>query len=77
MKTLENSEGRVTVKGIVGGKGLLRRLFDMGIYPTQKIEVLNNRPQVVVKIGDTKIALSRGIAKKIVVEEDPVEQEEP
>ncbi|MDI9645286.1 MAG: FeoA family protein [Archaeoglobales archaeon] len=77
MKTLENSEGRVTVKGIVGGKGLLRRLFDMGIYPSQKIEVLTNRPQVVVKLGDTKIALSRGIAKKIVVEEDPVEQEEP
>lgn len=75
MKTLENSEGKVTVKGIVGGKGLTRRLFDMGIYPGQKMEVMNCTSQIVVKIGDTKIALSKGIAKKIIVEEDKVEQE--
>jgi len=68
MLTLENAVGKVRVKEILGGRGFVRRLADMGLAPGQEVEVLSNGPPVVVKIKDTKIAIGRGIARKVVVE---------
>lgn len=68
MKTLENTVGKVRVVEITGGKGFVRRLADMGLAPGQIVEVLTSGPPVIVKVGDTKIALGRGIARKVIVE---------
>lgn len=68
MLTLENAKGKVRVKEILGGRGFVRRLSDMGLAPGQIVEVLSNGPPVVVRIRDTRIAIGRGIARKVVVE---------
>ncbi|MEM1576121.1 MAG: FeoA family protein [Archaeoglobaceae archaeon] len=68
MRTLENAVGKVRVVEITGGKGFARRLADMGLTPGQIVEVLTNGPPVIVRVRDTKIALGRGIARKVIVE---------
>ncbi len=68
MLTLDMATGKVRVKEILGGKGFVRRLADMGLAPGQVVEVMSRGPPVIVKIRDTKIAIGRGIAKKVVVE---------
>lgn len=68
MLTLESATGKVRVKGIVGGRGFVRRLADMGLAPGQVVEVLSRGPPVIVKIRDTKIVIGRGIARRVVVE---------
>jgi len=52
-----------------GGKGMLRRLLDMGFTPSTKVKMLASCPPGPVLIGvrDTRIALGRGIAQKIMV----------
>ncbi|MEM2726876.1 MAG: FeoA family protein [Archaeoglobaceae archaeon] len=68
MLTLENAKGKVRVKEIAGGKGFVRRLADMGLCPGQVVEVMSNGPPIVVRIRDTKIAIGKGIARKVIVE---------
>ncbi|MEM1578771.1 MAG: FeoA family protein [Archaeoglobaceae archaeon] len=69
MKPLSDANGKVIVKDIVGGRGFVRRLVDMGIVPGQILEVISNNSQIIVKSGDAKIALGRGVARKVFVEE--------
>ncbi|MDI9642251.1 MAG: FeoA family protein [Archaeoglobaceae archaeon] len=68
MKTLENSFGRVRIKEIIGGRGFVCRLADLGLAPGQVVEVLSNGPPVIIKVKDTKIAIGRGVARKVIVE---------
>lgn len=68
MLTLENATGKVRIKEIVGGRGFVRRLADMGLAPGQVVEVLSKGPPVVVRVKDTKIVVGRGIARKVIVD---------
>ncbi len=68
MMTLDAVEGKVRIKGIVGGRGFVRRLADMGLIPGKVVEVVSKGPPIVVRVMDSEIAIGRGIAKKILVE---------
>jgi ferrous iron transport protein A len=52
-----------------GGRGLAQRLFDMGLTPSAKVRVLKSCPPgpMLVQFRDSRIALGRGIAMKILV----------
>ncbi len=64
------SEGeKVVVRGIAGGRGVKIRLESMGIVPGAVLEVVKSGPgPVVVKAGDSRIALGFGEAMKVFVE---------
>ncbi|HDJ66128.1 MAG TPA: ferrous iron transport protein A [Nitrososphaeria archaeon] len=64
------SEGEVgTVVEIRAGRGLTGRLLAMGIVPGAKIRVLKSSGPgpILVEIGQTRIALGRGVAMKVMV----------
>lgn len=53
------------------GKGAERKLFEMGIMPGTELRIIARHPfqgPVVIKIGNSEIALGRSIAQKIEVE---------
>jgi len=58
------------VKAIEGGRSVILRLQEMGIYPGVKLRIISssNGP-IIIALGNTRIALGRGIASKIVVKE--------
>jgi len=62
---------RVTVVGIRGGRGIRNRLTAMGLMPGAKITVLLNggRGPFVVCVKNSRMALGRGVADKIMVTE--------
>ncbi|MCX8172673.1 MAG: ferrous iron transport protein A [Archaeoglobaceae archaeon] len=68
MTTLGDAKGRVRIREIIGEKDFVRRLSDMGLAPGQIVEVLSQGNAVVVRVRDAKIALGKGIAKRVVVE---------
>lgn len=54
---------------IIGGRGLVKRLYDMGLYPSAVVEVLSHGfgPMMVRVNGTTTIAIGRGVGMKIIV----------
>ena len=58
-----------TVVEIRGGSGLERRLADMGLAPGVRVRLITDgtRGPLVVAAGDTRLALGRGMAQKIMV----------
>jgi len=66
------SEGtQATVVEVHGGRGLCRRLAEMGFNVGDKVRMIkNHRPgPVMVEVKDSRVALGRGVTMKIVVEE--------
>jgi ferrous iron transport protein A len=61
-----------TVVEIYGGRGLCRRLAELGLTASVRVKMIkNNRPgPVVVEVKDSRMALGRGVTMKIYVEED-------
>ncbi|MGQ9603084.1 MAG: FeoA family protein [bacterium] len=72
-KTLvELKSGEVgRVVRIVGGKGATARLAAHGIVPGIVVEKIGNLTggPVVLKIGQTRVAIGRGLASKVMVED--------
>lgn len=61
---------KVRVVDIVAGKGMQYRLMQMGLTPGIEVEVVENyRGPVVVSVRGVLIALGRGMADKVLVEE--------
>ncbi len=58
------------VMGVRGGHGMARRMADMGLTPGARIEIASdgasNGP-VIVKIMDMRIAIGRGMSRRIMV----------
>jgi len=55
---------------LLGGVSFLKKLKEMGILPGSILEVLqNNGGPVMLGLGNSKVALGQGIAKKIYVKE--------
>ena len=51
-----------------GGRGLRRRLAEMGLVPGEKMEVLNRGPgPFIVFVKGTRLLLGRGMADRVVV----------
>ncbi|HNR57109.1 MAG TPA: FeoA domain-containing protein [Methanothrix sp.] len=63
----EGEEGNVVA--VRGGRGLAQRLTDMGLTPSTKVKVLRSCPPgpILLQFRDSRIALGRGIAMKILV----------
>ena len=64
--------GRVlTVTGINAGRGLQRRLADMGLTPGVQIRVMNGQcaGPVLIDLRGSRLGLGRGVAQKILVKE--------
>lgn len=59
----------VTLIGINGGRGVRSRLYSLGLIPGTRIKVLSNNGvgPIMVAVKDTRLALGRGMAIKIVV----------
>lgn len=59
------------VVNIVKGSNAERRLFEIGIVPGTEIEVISRHPfhgPVILQIGNSRIALGRGIADSVRIE---------
>ena len=66
------NEGRIVIlREILGGMGIRRRLTDMGLRPGSRIRIVSNSRcgPFVVGIGETRLMLGRGMAQKIMVED--------
>lgn len=66
---LKSGEKGVVVE-IKGGKGIIQRLLDMGLTPGNEIRVTKSLPSgpIEVLVRGSRLAISRGIAMKILVE---------
>jgi len=63
----ENSEG--VIIEILGGRGLVRRLLELGFIPGERVKVLHSSPgPILVSIKGSRIALGRGTAMRIIVD---------
>jgi ferrous iron transport protein A len=60
---------KVTLVGVQAGRGLSRRLADIGFVPGVEIEVVNNGAPgpIVVVVKGSRLVLGRGMAHKIIV----------
>jgi len=72
MTLAQAGEGQVVlVKRLDGGFGFRRRLMGLGIYPDQKLMILKSGilgGPILVKVGESGVAIGRGMANKIEVE---------
>ena len=64
-----SEEEEATVVEVKGGKGLVRRLSELGLTPGAKVKVLfsNSPGPVVIDVRGSKIALGRGLLMRIFV----------
>ena len=63
---------KVRVVQILNGKQRARKLFDLGIIPGAEVEMISRHPfrgPLVLKVGNTTLALGRNIAAAIEVTE--------
>lgn len=59
---------RVTIREIKGGRGLIGRLANMGIYPGVEIEVVSNFPgPLILNRAGVRLGLGHGMAHRILV----------
>jgi len=63
---------QASVVEVHGGRGLCRRLAEMGFNVGDEVRMIkNHRPgPVVVEVKDSRVALGRGVTMKIMVEEN-------
>lgn len=59
------------VRDIVGGRGVVRKLMELGMVPGTLVEVIYNhvRGPVIVRVRGMEMAVGRGAASKILVDE--------
>lgn len=67
---LLTSGDKAKIVEIVSGRQMRTRIEDMGIRTGKVVEMLNNegRGPVIIKVNDSRIAMGRGMAMKIMVE---------
>ena len=60
---------QATVVEVIGGRGLVRRLYELGFTPGTKVRVISSSSPgpVLVDVKGARIALGRGITMKIIV----------
>ena len=61
---------RGVVVGLLGGRGLMSRMVSLGFTPGTEVTLLQNygRGPFLVAVRDTRVALGRGEALKVLVE---------
>ncbi len=60
----------VTLIDIRGGRGVRSKLYSMGLVPGINLKILNRSGSgpVMVAVKDSRLAIGRGMAEKIIVE---------
>ena len=60
----------VTLIDIDGGRGLRSKLYSMGLVPGITLKILNRNGSgpVMIAVKDSRLAIGRGMAEKIIVE---------
>jgi len=60
----------VELVAVRGGRGIRRRLADMGLNPGVRIKIIHTvgGGPIIISIRDTRLALGRGMAHKIMVQ---------
>lgn len=57
------------IKGICGGSGARKRLYELGLHKGALVKVVKNDfGPLILNISGNKLALGRGLASKVVVE---------
>uniref|UniRef100_A0A7C3RJV5 Ferrous iron transport protein A n=1 Tax=Dictyoglomus thermophilum TaxID=14 RepID=A0A7C3RJV5_DICTH len=76
-KLIELEKGeKGKVVSIIGGKGKILRLAELGVIPGEEIVLFQKSlGPVIVKVKDTNLALGRGLAESILVEVENHEKE--
>ena len=65
----EGEQGKIV--SIIGGRGLMRRLAELGFNPDVRVKVLRaTSGPIVVLLRESRIAIGRGVAMRIFVEVD-------
>lgn len=61
---------RARVLSISGGRGLVRRLTEMGLYPGVEIEIISNSGAgpLIIGLGGSRFGIGFGMSKRIFVE---------
>jgi len=65
-------ERSVEIKGIEGGLGIRQRLCELGLHPGERVTIEKTGilgGPFMLKVGDHHIAIGRGLARKIIVED--------
>jgi Fe2+ transport system protein FeoA len=66
---IELREGEeAVVREVMGGRGAVRNLAELGIYPGKKIKVIRNRGALIVSVNGSSFVIGRGLAAKVVVD---------
>jgi len=61
--------GEAVIIGVVAGRGLARRLYEMGFVRGEKVKMLRAGPgPVLVLVKGSRVALGWGVAMKILVD---------
>jgi len=60
----------VTLIDIRGGRGVRSKLYSMGLVPGVNLKILNRcgSGPVMIAVKDSRLAIGRGMAEKIIVE---------
>jgi ferrous iron transport protein A len=60
----------VTLIDIEGGRGVRSKLYSMGLVPGITLKILNRNGSgpVMIAVKDSRLAIGRGMAEKIIVE---------
>jgi Fe2+ transport system protein FeoA len=60
----------VQLVNIIGGRVLRKRLADLGLSPGMSLKVVQADPHgpIILAVKDSRIALGRGMAQKVMVE---------
>lgn len=60
---------KIVIQDINGGRGIRSKLYSMGLIPGAKLTILreNGAGPVMVAIKDSRLAIGRGMAQKIIV----------
>ncbi|WP_434731448.1 ferrous iron transport protein A [Thermogladius sp. KZ2Tp1] len=72
MLTLDNARPGARLRIVsVDGRGWVQRLYQMGLLPGSIVEVVSNYGvgPVVLRVMGVEVAIGRGIARRIYVEE--------
>ncbi len=57
----------VEIAQVLGGKGMSHRLYAMGLVPGAKVRLLAAEGPVAIQLGNSRVALGRGQAARVIV----------
>jgi len=60
---------KTIIMGVEGGRGVRKKLFDLGIVPGSELEIVRGAPRspYVVKVNDTRMMIGWGMVQKVLV----------